>query len=242
MFREKKRRSIVKTISWRVIATTTITLIVFVFSGKFKLALAVGGVEAIVKTALYFFHERAWDKINFGRKPVKSFILWFTGLSGSGKSTLADKVFAYLKKRNINIERLDGDVVRSVFPQTGFTKEDRDSHIRRIGFLASLLERNGIIVISSFISPYKEARGFVRGQCIDFVEVYVKSSVKECEKRDVKGLYKKARLGEINNFTGVSDPYEPPENPEIIVDTDNQSVDESFEIIQKYINKLLDKG
>ena len=239
MFRERKTRSIVKTISWRIIATTAITLIVFILSRELKLALAIGGVEAIVKTALYFFHERAWDKINFGRKSLKPFVLWFTGLSGSGKSTLADKVFKYLEKRNIKVERLDGDVVRSVFPQTGFSKEERDKHIRRIGFLTSLLERNGIVVVSSFISPYREARQFVRSNCVHFIEVYVKASVDECERRDAKGLYKKARTGEISNFTGISDPYEEPENPEIIIDTNIQTIDESFAVIRKYINKLL---
>jgi adenylylsulfate kinase len=239
MFREGKRRSIVKTISWRIIATGAITLIVFIFSGKLHLALTVGAVEAIIKTVLYFFHERLWDKISFGRKPVKSFVLWFTGLSGAGKSTLADKVFDHLKKKNLKVERLDGDVVRGVFPKTGFSKEDRDGHVKRVGFLASLLERNGVIVISSFISPYRQARSFVRQQCEKFVEVYVKATVNECESRDAKGLYKKARKGEIDHFTGISDPYEPPENPEITVDTDKQSVEESFEVVRKYIDKLL---
>ena len=181
----------------------------------------------------------------FGRRSrkitsqTKPFVLWFTGLSGSGKSTLADKTSHYLKKKNLTVERLDGDTVRSIFAQTGFSKKDRDEHIQRIGFLASMLERNGIIVICSFISPYRQARDLVRGQCLNFIEVYVQAKVEECERRDVKGLYKRARAGEINNFTGISDPYEPPENPEITVDTETQSIDESFEAIRKYIDKLL---
>ena len=167
----------------------------------------------------------------------KAFVLWFTGLSGAGKSTLADKTYRYLKQKGLKVERLDGDKVRSLFPDTGFSKEERDRHIKRVGFLASLLEKNGITVISSFISPYAEARRFVRQLCKNFIEIYVKTSLETCEQRDVKGLYKKVRAGEIRQFTGVSDPYEAPEDPEIIVETDKVSVEESFSFLKQQIEK-----
>lgn len=165
--------------------------------------------------------------------------MWFTGLSGAGKSTLADLIHRHLKEKDIKVERLDGDTVRSIFPNTGFSKEDRDNHVKRIGFLASMLERNDVVVIASFISPYKDSRNFVRGLCKNFVEVYVKASVEACECRDVKGLYKKAREGKIQNFTGISDPYEAPERPEIIIETEKESIDESLAIIKDYLNKHL---
>lgn len=168
---------------------------------------------------------------------MESFVLWFTGLSGSGKSTLADKIYAELKRSGKKVEQLDGDIVRDIFPKTGFSKEERDQHIKRIGFLASILERNDVIVIASFISPYRESRDFVRKLCDNFIEVYVSASLEECEMRDVKGLYKKVRAGEIKHFTGIDDPYEIPENPELIIDSEKLSVNRSTEIIFEYLNK-----
>lgn len=240
MYREKNRRSLLKTISWRLLATCTTALIVYILTGKMVLAFSVGGIEAATKMILYFFHERLWNRIDFGKKSVKPFVMWFTGLSGAGKSTLSDKTAVYLKKCGLRVECLDGDVVRSIFPQTGFSREERDKHVKRIGFLASILERNGVVVLSSFVSPYEEARQFVRGLCDNFIEVYVKASVEECEQRDVKGLYKKARAGEIVNFTGIDDPYEEPRSPEIIIESGQQSVEESFEILKREINKRLE--
>ena len=172
-------------------------------------------------------------------KDRKAFVLWLTGLSSSGKSTLADKVYKYLADKNLPVEKLDGDVMRGVFPSTGFSKTERDEHIKRVGFLASLLEKHGIIVIASFISPYRIARRFVRELCSNFIEVYVLASVEECERRDVKGLYKKARAGEIKNFTGIDDPYEEPEKAEIVINTDEQTIDESVSAIDDYIRKYL---
>jgi adenylylsulfate kinase len=127
----------------------------------------------------------------------------------------------------MRIERLDGDTVRDIFPQTGFTREARDAHIKRIGYLASRLEKHGVSVVASFVSPYEESRQFVRKLCRNFVEVYVSTPVEACERRDVKGLYAKARRGEIQNFTGVNDPYEAPSNPDLVVDTDGISVEEA---------------
>lgn len=167
-----------------------------------------------------------------------AFVLWFTGLSGSGKSTLADIVTEELTSQGRQVERLDGDILRGVFPNTGFSRQARDEHIKRVGFLASRLEHHGVIVVASFISPYREARRFVRGLCSRFIEVYVKASVKECTRRDVKGLYKKVKNGEIAQFTGISDPYEEPENPEIVVNTELQSIEDSVKQVLDYIARV----
>ena len=169
----------------------------------------------------------------------KAFVIWFTGLSGSGKSTLADIVFENIKTRGMPVEKLDGDQVRKIFPSTGFSKEERDRHIKRIGFTASLLEKHGVIVIASFVSPYRQARRFVRDLCTNFIEVFVRASIEVCHKRDVKGLYKKVQAGQIKEFTGVDDPYEEPQNPEVVVDTESQTPEESAAIIIDYIENYL---
>ena len=167
------------------------------------------------------------------------FVLWLTGLSGAGKTTIAEQLYKKLDAMGKKCERLDGDVLRGVFPGTGFSKESRDEHIKRVGYMASRLEHHGVIVIASFISPYRQARQFVRNLCQNFIEVYVKASVDECKSRDVKGLYKKALAGEITEFTGIDHPYEEPENPEIVVDTANQTVEESVMQIMESIKKFL---
>jgi len=155
----------------------------------------------------------------------KGVTVWFTGLSGAGKTTLARAVYKELKKRGHKVELLDGDVIRQYLSKgLGFSKEDRDENIRRIGFVADLLTRNGVIVLVAAISPYRATREEVRQKIGDFVEVYVNAPLEVCEQRDVKGLYKKARAGEIKNFTGISDPYEPPINPEIECKTDVESI------------------
>ena len=172
-------------------------------------------------------------------KEQKGFVLWLTGLSGSGKSTLAEQLHERLERLGKKVEQLDGDILRGVFPNTGFSKEARDEHIRRVGFMASRLEHHGVIVIASFISPYRAARDFVRNLCGHFIEVYVKSSLDECQRRDVKGLYKKALAGQIKEFTGIDDPYEEPNQPEITVDTEHQTVEQSMAQIMDYLKPYL---
>ena len=146
-------------------------------------------------------------------------VIWLTGLSGSGKSAVADWVADELRRQGYPVERLDGDALRRIFPETGFSREARDAQVRRAGYLAARLEANGVFVVASFISPYRESRRFVRDLCRSFVEVYLSTPLAICEQRDPKGLYRQARAGEISNFTGVSDPYEPPESPELTIDT-----------------------
>jgi len=166
----------------------------------------------------------------------QGFTLWFTGLSGAGKSTLSEFLAAEFRRRGYKFEVLDGDVVRTNLSKgLGFSKEDRDTNIRRIGFVANLLERNGVIAMTAAISPYRDIRDEVRASHTHFVEVYVKCPLETLVERDVKGLYKKAIAGEIPNFTGVSDPYEEPLNPEVVVETDKESVEQSAAKILDYL-------
>ncbi len=167
----------------------------------------------------------------------KGFCLWFTGLSGSGKTTITNVLVKELRARDSKLEVLDGDIVRQNLSKgLGFSKEDRDTNIRRVAFVADLLSRNGVPVITAAISPYRELRDEARVKMDGrFIEAYVKASVEECERRDVKGLYAKARSGEIKEFTGVSDPYEPPENAELVIDTEAQSPEESAKQILAYL-------
>jgi len=162
-------------------------------------------------------------------KKNRTKVILLTGLSGAGKTTLGRALVEELKKQQITCEHLDGDEVRKIIPQTGFDKESRIQHIKRIAYLASILERNKITVVASFIAPYAESRNYFRELCKDFVEVYVSTPIETCEERDVKGLYVKARSGEIKNFTGIDDPYEVPESPEVEIDTRDCSVEESVE-------------
>jgi adenylylsulfate kinase len=153
-------------------------------------------------------------------------VLWFTGLSGSGKSTIATLVHRELERRGVEVEYIDGDALREVFPNTGFTRAEREEHLRRTGYMASRLAAHGVTVVASFVSPYRASREFVRRLCPRFLEVYVATPLEECERRDVKGLYARARRGEIRNFTGIDDPYEVPERPELTLDTRALSVDQ----------------
>ncbi len=169
----------------------------------------------------------------------KGFTLWFTGLSGSGKSTLSHIVAERLRAAGAKVEVLDGDVVRTNLSKgLGFSKEDRDTNIRRIGFVCDLLSRNGVIAIAAAISPYRELRREIRKRVTNFTEVFVECPIDVLTERDVKGLYKRALAGEISNFTGISDPYEPPENPEVTVHTAAESAEESADRIWARLEEL----
>jgi adenylylsulfate kinase len=166
--------------------------------------------------------------------------IWFTGLSGAGKSTITQALEKELRSRECKLEVLDGDIVRTNLTKgLGFSKEDRDENIRRIGFVSHLLTRNGVIVLVSAISPYQAIREEVRQRVGDFIEVYVSAPLEVCEKRDVKGLYKRARAGEIKQFTGIDDPYEPPTNPEVECRTHEEELEES---VGKVLAKLEELG
>jgi adenylylsulfate kinase len=233
------KETVIKTLTWRLAGSIITLSLVLLFTGSLAIAATVCGAEIAIKLVLYYAHERAWNRFAPAAPPATPFVLWFTGLSGSGKSTLADKLHDTLVARGYHVTRLDGDTVRSVFPNTGFSRDERNSHIKRIGYLASILEKNGIIVIASFVSPYAESRDFVRGLCKNFIEAYIATTLEECERRDVKGLYRTARSGGIKNFTGIDDPYEPPLRPELTITTERKSIDESMLEILTYLGAYL---
>jgi adenylylsulfate kinase len=156
-------------------------------------------------------------------------VVWLTGLSGSGKSTIGDRLCCALRARGHRVEYLDGDAIRRIFPETGFTRPERDTHIRRVGFIASRLEAHEVVVVVSLVSPYRESRLAARQLCKLFLEIHVDTPLHVCEHRDPKGLYARARRGEIKNFTGIDDPYEPPDRPELRIDTTVTTVEEAVD-------------
>ncbi len=237
MYKETNKRSIVKGISWRIVATSTTIVIVYVFFGRLDLAIAAGMIETVLKVGLYWAHERAWFKIRWGKKKIEPFNLWFTGLPLSGKTTIADKVYVELQKIDIPLERIDSKDIRELIPDIGYTREDRNRHMHRIGNLIRTLQKNSISTVASFVSPYRESRKAIREMVKNNVVVYIKADVETCKKRDYKGAYAKALSGEYQNFSGVNDVYEEPQRAEIVIDTDKLSVDESVSIIVKYIKK-----
>lgn len=164
-------------------------------------------------------------------------VIWLTGLPAAGKSTIASALAIRLRSLAYKVEELDGDAVRAVFPSTGFLRADRDQHLRRVGFMASRLEANGVIVIASFISPFEDSRSFVRGLCKNYFEVFVDTPLDVCESRDPKGLYKKARAGLIRSMTGIDDPYEPPTAPHLVVNTLKLSADQAADRIMNLFLK-----
>lgn len=169
----------------------------------------------------------------------KGFTIWFTGLSGAGKSTLSRLVEQRLKERELNVEVLDGDIVRTHLSKgLGFSREDRNTNIQRIAFVCKLLSRNGVISIAAAISPYRETREWAREEIEHFVEIYVKCPVEVCRQRDVKGLYKLADEGKLKEFTGVDDPYEEPECPELVIETDKETIETSVDRIFATLEEL----
>jgi adenylylsulfate kinase len=233
MYRETQTRSILKAFSWRVAGTMITAGVVFFMTGRPWVAFAAGGADFFFKIGLYFIHERIWDRIRTGKHAVEPVVIWITGLSAAGKTTIAQELTKRMKAMGLSVEHLDGDSIRDVFPATGFTREARIEHVKRVGFLASRLARNNVFVVASFISPYRESRDFVRSLCPNFLEVYVSTPLAECEKRDPKGLYQKARQGLIKNFTGVDDPYEVPQSPELTFDASKTQLDEMVKQILK---------
>ena len=237
MFKETNQRSIAKGISWRVIATTTTIIIVYFFFDRLDLAIATGMIETVLKVGFFWGHERLWFKVKWGKKKIDPFNLWLTGLPLSGKTTIADKVYAELEKLDIPIERIDSKDIREILPDMGFTREDRNHHMRRIGNLICTLQNNSIATVASFVSPYAESRKTIREMVKNNIVVYVKTDIETCKKRDYKGVYVKAIAGELQNFSGINDVYEEPKHADIIIDTDKMSADDATKIIVSYVKK-----
>ena len=261
MAKDSHLRSILKGISWRIIATTTTTTIAWLATGDVSTALTIGGFEFLIKLGVYYLHERVWLLVPeggvrqiFRLKEIRqmaanihpvhdrmlnrhereqhhkqhSVALWFTGLSGSGKSTIAIELEHRLFAEGYCAQLLDGDNIRSgINANLTFTAEDRRENIRRIAEVSKLFVHAGIITLNTFISPTREMREMARDIIgdEDFVEIFINTPIEVCEQRDVKGLYAKARKGEIKNFTGIDAPYEAPENPQIEIHTTEKTVE-----------------
>ena len=242
MYRETNTRSIAKGFSWRLFATTTTVIIVYLFFGRLDLAIAAGIIETISKVALYYVHEKVWQRVRWGKKQIEPFNLWFTGLPMSGKSTIADLVFDKLKKYQLPIERIDSKDIRDLIPNIGYSREDRNRHMHRIGYLIKTLQNNSISTVASFVSPYKESRETIRKMVKSNIIVYIKADIETCKARDYKGIYEKAIRGELKNFSGINDVYEEPMRAEIIIDTDIMSAEEAAETIVRYLKKYYIKN
>ena len=226
-----------KSIVYRIYSSAITFLISYVFTGKLGLAASIGFFDMAIKIISYSFFDKIWQSITgYKAKPA---VIWLTGLSGSGKTTIAKDLMIKLKKKSIIPVLLDGDEIRNAIKQNGFDEDSRKKHNLNVGYISSLFEKQGNVVIVSLISPYDDVRNEIRKMCNNFIEVYVSADLQTCISRDPKGLYKKALAGEIKDFTGISDsaPYYPPLNPELTIDTSKATLDESSEIIMKYLKK-----
>jgi len=234
---ERKVRSWIKSLTWRVLGIIILVSISFAYTCDIKQTTAITLIFHLIRFILYYIHERIWLKFSWGKIP--GLVIWFTGLPCSGKTTLAKALKKILEKSGFKVEHLDGDIIRKtkLSSDLGFSKGDREKHLRRIGVLTHFLSKNGTIVLCSFVSPYRKIRKELRGSIHNFIEVYVKCPKKECIRRDVKGMWKKALQGEIKDFTGVGSPYEPPLKPHIIVDTNKDNIDTCIKKILKYLKR-----
>lgn len=231
------KKNLIKSIIYRVYSFVVTFLIAFVVTGNIKLSITLGLVENILKIATYYWFDVVWDKLT--KKKYRTSMLFFTGLSGSGKTTIAKEIIAKLKREGHAAMLLDGDEIRDIFKNYGFDKAARIKHNQDVGKMAVYLQSQGIIPVVSLISPYAEARDYIRSISKDFTEIYVDTTLSVCEKRDVKGLYAKAMSGEIKDFTGVHDtaPYEVPKNPELILNTVDYDINNCVNEVLNYIKK-----
>lgn len=224
---ETKTRSLVKSVFYRIYSGFIGYFILVLLTGSYFVAFKFGLVIESAKIFSYYLHERLWATFRFGMHHPVGKTIWFTGLSGSGKSTIAEELAGRLKKEGYPVQVLDGDKVRdNINKGLGFSPEDRKKNIFNIAHIAKLLNEAGVIVLVPVISPYKELRDLAQTVISDFVGVYVDCPLDECENRDPKGLYKKVRAGEIKNFTGISDPYEIPDDFEIVVNTQKSNLND----------------
>ena len=237
MILETKIRSLVKTLSWRFTATITTIIVALAITKKIDVAIQIGLVEAFLKMLVYFIHERSWAKIKFGVHEKKPLVLWFTGLSGCGKSQISQALFEKFQERRIRVEYFNGRKIREVFPEIGYSPENRKEHIRKIGSLIQILQNNNTSVIGSFESPFEETRNYLRRNLINYVEIYVHATLDYCIRNDSRGLYRKAMNGELDNFVGVSIEYEEPRHPEIVIEAASQTAKESAKQVLKYLEK-----
>lgn len=228
--------TLIKPFWYQVISFSIIFLVSYLISKNLAQTTNIILFIAIFQILNYFSFHVIWDKI-FERE-IKPCVIWMTGLSGAGKTTIAHELIKKLERKSIRYVLLDGDEIRKIVKNTGFDYESRKAHNINVAYIASLLEKQGNVVVVSLISPYREVREECRNVCHKFIEVFVDTPLDVCEKRDVKGLYKKARAGEVKEFTGISSPYEIPLKNEIHIYTPNQTIKTSALTIFKYIVKI----
>tara|TARA_R110000824_G_scaffold40401_2_gene121210 strand:+ start:2944 stop:3654 length:711 start_codon:yes stop_codon:yes gene_type:complete len=230
---DSTKRSFWKAISWRLVAVTVLVIVAFLATGNIKSTSLIALCYNTIQVFMFFIHERLWNFIKWGK--TKGMFIQMTGLSGAGKTTLARAVEKRLKTKGFKIEIIDGDEYREgLCRDLGFSKEDRNTNIRRLGFVGKVLSRNNVVTIMSAINPYEDLRKELEGTC-GAKTVFIKCPVEKCIERDVKGLYAKALSGEIKNFTGISDPFEEPECPDLIIDTNELSLEMSVEQLARFI-------
>ena len=220
----ENRALLVKSIVYRPYSEFVTFLIAWMVTGHLGISLTIGVANLFMKIFSYFIFDIFWNR--FVKAKYKPCVIWLTGFSGSGKTTIANELCRKLKHKDVKCIILDGDEIRNAFKNTGFDRESRVQHNVNVGYMASLLEKQGYIVIVSLVSPYREARDKCRQIVSTFMEVHISTSLDICEHRDVKGLYKKARVGEIKQFTGIDDPYEEPLNAEVTIDTCSKEASE----------------
>ena len=225
----------VKAVVYRFYSSIITFIIAYLLTKNLVASISIGIIDLLVKIFSYYAFDEIWAKLTgFKTKPA---VIFLTGLSGSGKTTIAKALVEKYKKQGVVPVLLDGDEIRKVIHQTGFDEESRKKHNLNVGYMASLLESQGNVVIVSLISPYIDIRNEIRAMCKKFVEVHVSTDIKVCIERDPKGLYAKAMAGEIKEFTGISAPYYAPENPEVLIDTGVLSIATCTDKIFKAANK-----
>ena len=237
MLIETKIRTIIKTLSWRVTATLTTIAIALAITRRIDIAIEIGIIEVFMKILIYYLHERLWTHMSVGIKEKTPLVLWFTGLSGCGKSQLSQAIYEKLQQKKIRVEYFNGRKIRELFPEIGYSPEKRNEHIKQIGSLVKILEKNNTSVVGSFESPFEESREYLRSILKNYIEIYVYATLDYCIKNDIRGLYKEAFSGKLDNFVGVSIKYEEPKTPNIKIDFEHQPVDESTNQIINYLEK-----
>ena len=226
---------VIKAVVYRFYSSIITFIIAYLLTKNLVASISIGIIDSLIKIFSYYAFDEIWAKLTgFKTKPA---VIFLTGLSGSGKTTIAKALVEKYKMKGVIPVLLDGDEIRKVIHQTGFDEESRKKHNLNVGYMASLLESQGNVVIVSLISPYIDIRNEIRGMCKKFVEVHVSTDIKVCIERDPKGLYTKAIAGEIKDFTGISAPYYAPENPEVLLDTGVLSITICTDKIFKAANK-----
>ena len=234
---DSTKRTFSKAISWKTSGFLILSVLAYIITGSLKDTSIIAAVYHIIMLIFYYFHEKIWNRILWGK--TSGLFIQMTGLSGSGKTTIAKEVEIRLKNRGLKVEIIDGDEYREgICSDLTFSKEDRNTNIRRLGFVGKVLARNNVVVIMSTINPYDNIRKELK-EIHGARTIFIDCSIEECIERDVKGLYKKALLGEIKNFTGISDPFETPKNADLVIKTDKLNIKKSVELLEKFILKQI---